>query len=304
MTRDNRASGNAMALPTFAIPEPTPFDQLLSLKGRRAIVTGGSRGIGEAIVLRLVQAGAAVVVMARGQEALRKVEEKVATFGGQAAGIQADASKMDDAQRVVDFAITRFGGIDILVNNAAVFPPRLSIEMTEEIWDQTVDTDLKGPLFLAKLAALKMIEAGHGGRIINLLSTEIFKPTGMLAPYGAAKAGLMAVTHSLAVELGPHGIQVDAVIPGATMTAERIAMMQSNATKAPFPDAPTDAPQTLAKQRELLQKGGLAEHLGNMPLGRTGYPDDLAEAVLFMASDLASYVNGTSLTVDGGQTLR
>ena len=255
-------------------------------------------------MLRLAQAGAAVVVTARGEEALRTVEEKVATFGGQAAGIKADASKMDDAQRVIDFAVSRFGGIDILVNNAAVFPPRLSVEMTEEIWNQTVDTDLKGPFFLAKLAAVKMIEAGHGGRIINLLSTEIFRPTGMLAPYGAAKAGLMAVTHSLAVELGPHGIQVNAVIPGATMTAERIAMMQNSATKAPFSDAPTDAPLTVAKQRELMQKGGLAEHLANMPLGRPGYPDDLAKAVLFMASDLASYVNGTSLTVDGGQTLR
>jgi NAD(P)-dependent dehydrogenase (short-subunit alcohol dehydrogenase family) len=274
------------------------------LKGRCAIVTGGTRGIGEAIVLRLAEAGASVVVTARGQEGLTKIEAKVAAKGGQAAGIQADASKMDDAQRVIDFAVNRFGSVDILVNNAAVFPPRLSIETTEAIWDETVDTDLKGPFFLAKLAALQMIKAGHGGRIINLLSTEIVRPTGMLAPYGAAKAGLMAVTHSLAVELGQHGILVNAVIPAATMTAERIAAMQASAMKGPFEAAATDAPQTLAKQRELLQKGGLAEHLGNMPLGRTGYPDDLAKAVLFMASDLASYVSGTSLTVDGAQTLR
>jgi NAD(P)-dependent dehydrogenase (short-subunit alcohol dehydrogenase family) len=104
-----------MAPPTFAIPEALPFDQLLSLKDRRAIVTGGSRGIGEAIVLRLAQAGAAVVVTARGQEALHKVEKAVAAFGGQAAGIQADASKLEDAQRVIDFAVSRFGGVDILV---------------------------------------------------------------------------------------------------------------------------------------------------------------------------------------------
>jgi NAD(P)-dependent dehydrogenase (short-subunit alcohol dehydrogenase family) len=88
------------------------------------------------------------------------------------------------------------------------------------------------------------------------------------------------------------------------MTAERIAAMQSNAMNAPFESAPTDAPQTLAKQRELLQKGGLAEHLSNMPLGRTGYPDDLAKAVLFLVSNMASYVSGTSLLVDGAQTLR
>jgi NAD(P)-dependent dehydrogenase (short-subunit alcohol dehydrogenase family) len=293
-----------MTAPTFAIPDPTPFDRLLSLKGRCAIVTGGTRGIGEAVVLRLAQAGASVVVTARGQEGLTKVEAAVAAQGGQAAGIQADAAKMEDAKRVVAFAVERFGGVDILVNNAAVFPPRLSIEMTEAIWDATVDTDLKGPFFLSKLAALEMIKAGKGGRIVNVLSTETIRPTGMLAPYGAAKAGLMAITHSMAVELGQYGIQVNAVVPGATMTAERIAMMQASAAKAPFESAPTDAPLTLAKQREMLQKGGLAEHLGNMPLGRTGYPDDLAKAVLFMASDMASYVSGTSLLVDGAQTLR
>jgi NAD(P)-dependent dehydrogenase (short-subunit alcohol dehydrogenase family) len=293
-----------MTVPTFAIPDPMPFDRLLSLKGRCAIVTGGTRGIGEAVVLRLAQAGAAVVVTARGKEGLTRVEAAVAAQGGQAAGIQADAAKMEDAQRVVSFAIDKFGSVDILVNNAAVFPPRLSIEMTEAIWDQTVDTDLKGPFFLSKLAALEMIKAGRGGRIVNVLSTEMVRPTGMLAPYGAAKAGLMAVTHSLAVELGQYGIVVNAVVPGATMTAERIAMMQASAAKAPFAAAPTDAPLTLAKQREMLQKGGLADHLGNMPLGRTGYPDDLAKAVLFMASDMASYVSGTSLTVDGAQTLR
>jgi NAD(P)-dependent dehydrogenase (short-subunit alcohol dehydrogenase family) len=278
-----------MPVPTFAIPEPVPFDQLLSLKGRCAIVTGGTRGIGEAIVLRLAEAGASVVVTARGQEGLTKIEAKVAAKGGQAAGIQADASKMDDAQRVIDFAVNRFGSVDILVNNAAVFPPRLSIEMTEAIWDETVDTDLKGPSFLAKLAALQMIKAGSGGRIINLLSTEIVRPTGMLAPYGAAKAGLMAITHSLAVELGQHGILVNAVIPGATMTAERIAAMQSSAMKGPFEAAPTDAPQTLAKQRELLQKGSLAEHLGNMPLGCTGYrqrPASDAKLAANLAPDL------------------
>lgn len=293
-----------MPMAAFAIPEPTAFDHLLSLKGRCAIVTGGTRGIGEAIVLRFAEAGASVVLTARGEEGLKKVQAKVAAKGGRAIGVQADAAKMEDGQRVVDTAVNTFGSIDVLVNNAAVFPPRLSIEMTEQIWDDTVDTDLKGPFFLSKLAALQMIKAGRGGRIVNVLSTETIRPTGMLAPYGAAKAGLMAITHSMAVELGQHGIYVNAVIPGATMTAERIAAMQSNAMKAPFAAAPEDAPLTLAKQRELLQKGGLAAHLSNMPLGRIGYPDDLAKAVLFMASDMASYVNGTSLLVDGGQTLR
>ena len=143
-----------MTAATFAIPDPVPFDGLLSLKGRCAVVTGGTRGIGEAIVMRLAEAGASVVVTARGQEGLTKVEAKVSALGGKAAGIQADAASTNDAQRVIDFAVSRLGSVDILVNNAAVFPPRLSIEMTEAVWDQTVDTDLKGPFFLAKLAAL------------------------------------------------------------------------------------------------------------------------------------------------------
>src|SRR5205823_6324668 len=123
------------------------------------------------------EAGASVVVTARGQEGLARVEAKVAAMGGQAAAIQADAGNASDAQRVIDFAVSRFGSVDILVNNAAVFPPRLSIEMTEAIWDQTVNKDLKGPFYLAKLAALRMIKAGRGGRIINMLSIEIFRPT-------------------------------------------------------------------------------------------------------------------------------
>jgi NAD(P)-dependent dehydrogenase (short-subunit alcohol dehydrogenase family) len=119
----------AATAPTFAIPDPVPFDRLLSLKGRCAVVTGGSRGIGEAILLRLAEAGASVIVTARGQEGLAKVEAKVAAMGGQAAGIPADAGSAEDAQRVIDFAVSRFGSVDILVNNAAVFPPRLSIKL-------------------------------------------------------------------------------------------------------------------------------------------------------------------------------
>jgi NAD(P)-dependent dehydrogenase (short-subunit alcohol dehydrogenase family) len=287
----------------FSIPKSTPFGELLSLKGRCAVVTGGTRGIGEAVVLRLAEAGASVVVAARGKDGLAKIEEKVAATGGKAVGVQADASKMEDAERLIDFAVQQFGTVDVLVNNAAVFPPRLAIEINDAIWNETVDTDLKGPFFLSKLAAIQMIKTGRGGRIVNVLSTEMIKPTGMLAAYGAAKAGLMAITQSMAVELGQHGILVNAVIPGATLTAERISAMQSSATKAPFDMVSADAPQTLAKQRELLQNGGLSGHLNNMPLGRTGFPDDLAKAVLFMASDLASYVSGTSLKVDGAQTL-
>ena len=164
----------------FSIPAPAPFDQLISLSGRVAVVTGGSRGIGEAIVGRLAQAGAAVVVTARGKEALDQIEAKIAATGSTAIGVQADAGSIEDARRVIDLAVSRFGRVDILVNNAAVFPGSLSIETSERLWDRTLDTDLKGAFFIAKFAALKMIEGGRGGRIINILSTEILRPTGFL----------------------------------------------------------------------------------------------------------------------------
>lgn len=289
----------------FAIPDPVPFDSLISLKGRCAVVTGGSRGIGEAVVLRLAEAGASVVITGRGREALEQTEAKVVAMGGQAVGVQADAASVEDAQRVIDLAVGRFGGVDILVNNAAVFPGSLSEEVTEALWDETVDTDLKGAFFAAKFAANEMIKAGRGGRIINVLSTEIFRPTGLLVAYGAAKAGLMAVTKSMAKELGEYGILVNAVIPGATLTAERIEAMQSG--QGPFQGqvVPPEAAKTQQMVHEALEKGNLRRMLSEtMPLGRPGYPDDIAKAVLFMASELARYVSGTSLTVDGAQTLR
>lgn len=288
----------------FSIPSPQPFDQLLSLKGRVAVVTGGTRGLGEAMVRRLAQAGASVVVTARGKSALDEIEAEVAAMGGTAVGVQADAGSLGDGQRVIDVAVSRFGKIDILVNNAAVFPGSLAIEISEKLWDQTLDTDLKGAFFLAKFAALEMIKAGHGGKIINILSTDFFHPTGFLAAYGAAKGGLLAVTKSMAKELAPYGIQVNAVIPGATMTQERIEAIRSGKVQGPFQAVPDDAPKTKEMQRKLFEQGNFAQMLAvRLPMQRPGWPDDLAKAVLFMASDMSSYVNGTSLLVDGAQTL-
>jgi NAD(P)-dependent dehydrogenase (short-subunit alcohol dehydrogenase family) len=288
----------------FSIPQPQPFDQLLALKGRVAIVTGGTRGLGEAMVKRLAQAGASVVVTARGKPALDQIEEEVGAMGGTAVGLQADAASLDDGKRVIDTTISRFGKVDILVNNAAVFPGSLSIEISEKLWDETVDTDLKGAFFLSKFAAVEMIKAGHGGKIINVLSTDFFRPTGFLAAYGAAKGGLLAVTKAMAKELSPYGIQVNAVIPGATMTQERIDAIKSGKVQGPFQAVPNDAPKTQEMQRKLFEHGNFAQTLaGRLPMHRPGWPDDLAKAVLFLASDLSSYVNGTSLLVDGAQSL-
>jgi NAD(P)-dependent dehydrogenase (short-subunit alcohol dehydrogenase family) len=256
------------------------------------------------MVRRLVEAGASVVVTARHRETLDQIEASMAAIGGTVVGVEADAASLADGQHVVKTALERFGRIDILVNNAAVFPGSLSIEISEQTWDTTVDTDLKGAFFLAKFVALEMIKAGRGGKIINILSTDFFHPTGFLAAYGAAKGGLLAITKAMAKELGQHGIQVNAVIPGATMTQERIDALTSGKSQGPFQTVPDDAPQTKALQSKLFEHGNFAQMLeARMPMHRPGWPDDLAKAVLFMASDMSSYVSGTSLLVDGAQTL-
>ncbi|MBT8341177.1 MAG: SDR family oxidoreductase [Desulfatitalea sp.] len=262
-------------------PDPEPIDHLLSLKGRHAVVTGGSRGLGEAIVMRLAEAGASVLLTGRDLKSVQRVETKVAEMGGTALGVQADVSRIEDSRKVIQQVLERFGHIDILVNNAAVFPGCESVDVTEELWDYTVDTDLKGAFFIAQFAARAMIAAGRGGRIINLLSIDAFRPTGALVAYDAAKAGLWAVTQSMAKELGPHRIRVNAVTPGSIPTLERLAGLSTM--------------QIDALMRHVVQR---------IPLGQLGYPDDIAKAVLFLASDMANHISGARLTVDGAQLLR
>ncbi len=288
---------------SISIPEPQPFDRLLSLKGQCAVVTGGSRGLGEAIVRRLAEAGAMVVLTGRGREALQRVESQVAATGGQALGVQADLGSLKDSQKVIDQAVERFGRVDILVNNAAVFPPSVFVEVSEETWDYTVDTDLKGAYFLAQFAAREMITAGRGGRIINLLSTDAFRPTGMLSTYGAAKLGLWSATQAMAKELAEHRILVNALTPGSIITEERIAKFNDGTFGVS--EVPEGAVKTREKLQAAVKTGAFAQMLTTMmPLGRPGYPDEIAKAVLFLASDMASYISGANLIVDGAQILR
>jgi NAD(P)-dependent dehydrogenase (short-subunit alcohol dehydrogenase family) len=286
-----------------SIPEPTPWDDLLSLHGKCAVVTGGSRGLGEAIVHRLTQAGAAVVFTGRGADALHRVEQQLSATGVTVVGVQADIGSLPDSQKVIDLAAARFGRVDILVNNAAIYTPSFALDTSEELFDNVVGADLKGAFFLAQYAAKAMIDAGGGGRIINLLSTDAFKPMGPLAAYASAKAGLWAATQNLAKELAAHQILVNAVTPGSTITEERLAMFRDGSfASAQVPDG---AAATRERLQAAVQSGGFAQMLTTMmPLGRPGWPDEIAKAVLFLASDLGSYVNGANIVVDGAQSLR
>jgi len=138
---------SAPALPT--IPQPTPWEDLLRLDGKCAVVTGGTRGLGEATVHRLAQAGAAVVFTGRGEEALQRVKDQLSAGGHTVVGVQADVASLDDSRRVIDLAVQRFGRVDILVNNAALYTPSLALDTSEELFDSVVGADLKGAFFLA-----------------------------------------------------------------------------------------------------------------------------------------------------------
>lgn len=292
---------NAPALPT--IPEPTPQADLLRLDGKCAVVTGGTRGLGEATVRRLAEAGTSVVFTGRGEQALRQLEQELSAAGRIAVGVQADVASLVDSRRVIDTAVQRFGRVDILVNNAALYTPSFALETSEELFDSVVGADLKGAFFLAQYAAQAMIDAGGGGRIINLLSTDAFKPMGPLAAYASAKAGLWAATQNLAKELAPHQILVNAVTPGSTITEERLAAFRDGTFASA--QVPAGATQTQQGLQAALDSGAFATMLTTMmPLGRPGWPDEIAKAVLFLASDLGSYVSGTNLMVDGAQHLR
>ena len=263
---------------------------LLDLSGGVAIVTGGAMGIGQGIAFRLAEAGASVVVADRDLEAAQRTVGLISERGGRASAVQVDVGTVDDAQRMVQQALDAFGQVDILVNNAGVFPFAPALEVTEALWDRVLNVNLRGAFFCAQAAARQMAQAGRGGRIINIASIDALHPTGALTHYDTSKGGMVMMTKSLAKELGPYGITVNAIAPGSIAT----------------PGAAAATASASAASTANLDDGGedlMAAFLARIPLGRVGQPDDIATAALFLASDAASYITGSLLVVDGGYLL-
>lgn len=258
-----------------------PISQLFDLKGKGAIVTGAGMGIGQAIALRLAEAGASVLVVDIKPEAAAETVRQIQARDGIAFAVTADAASPADAERVAQEAVSRFGRLDILVNNAGIFPFSPALQTTEALWDKVLDVNLKGVFFYTQAAAKRMVAAGQGGRIVNIASIDALHPTGNLVHYDASKGGVVMTTKALALEFGQYGITVNAIAPGAI-----------NTPGASASSAGVEISEDVLKQ-----------FLVRIPLGRQGAPDDIARAALFLASEASAYVTGSLLVVDGGYLL-
>lgn len=268
----------------MTIGSPTITD-LISLTGRTAIVTGGAMGIGRGIVERLAEAGASVVVADADLEAAETTVKELTEQGRSAMAMYADVGDPDDVHRLVADTIGWRGRVDILVNDAGIFPSMPVLDMGPDDFDRVIRTNLRGVFLCSREAALRMRSQDSGGRIINITSIDALHPSSVgLAHYDASKHGVWGFTKNLALELAPHGIWVNAIAPGAIATPG-VASMQSSVPGAPDPQATLEA------------------FLAHVPMGRVGAPDDIARAALFLASDLASYITGTQIVVDGGRLL-
>jgi NAD(P)-dependent dehydrogenase (short-subunit alcohol dehydrogenase family) len=244
---------------------------LFDLTGRVAVVTGGTRGLGLAMVCAFAAAGAEVVVVSRKPDACDEVVERLRVEGVKAAGCACHVGHWDELEPLVEGIYRDFGRIDVLVNNAGISPVygKLS-EVTEELFDKVIGVNLKGPFRLAALVGERMVADG-GGSIINVSSTGAVRPTRDIVPYAAAKAGVNAMTIGLAHAFGPT-VRVNAVMPGPFLTTI-----------------------SRAWDMDLFE-----ERARTFPLRRAGESNEIAGAALYLASDASSYTTGTILTVDGG----
>ncbi len=249
----------------------------MRLEGKVALITGGTTGIGSTTAELFAREGAAVAITGRNTERGEQVVETIVANGGEALFIRSDARFADQCRQAVDETLARFGKIDILFNNAGVLHPRTIPECTEEEWDETIDSSLKGAFLMSKYVLPSMIEQGSGS-IIHTSSGWGILGGDKAAAYCAAKGGLVVMAKAMAIDHGPDGIRVNCVCPGDVMTS----MLHDDAAKRGMT---WDDYTAGAKDR---------------PLGRVGTADEIADAVLFLASDESSFVTGESLVVDGG----
>ena len=244
----------------------------LGLNGHVAVVTGASRGLGEAAVRAMVAEGAQVVAAARSADALAALAEEL---GDAVAAVPCDMRDRAAVASLVDEAIDRFGRLDSVVNNAGIAPASKFVDQPDEVFDEVLAVNLAAPAALARRAARHWIDAGHPGSIINVASTSALKGKALLAAYSASKGGLLRLTEALAAEWARYGIRVNVIAPGAFETEAQAAVMAD--------------PDTLAAR------------LRKIPARRMGRPEEFGPLVCYLASEASEFVTGSCFVIDGGE---
>ena len=242
------------------------------LENRIAIVTGAGQGIGRAIALGMAREGAALVIADLNEANAGAVKREIERVGGKASALYTDISNEESVRGMIDHTLNEYGRVDILVNNAGIFPTSSLEEMAEEEWDRVIGTNLIGT-FLCSRAVVSHLLTQRSGRIISLTSGRAFQGARHGAHYAASKAGIIAFSKSLALELAPYGITVNVICPGITDTAQ---------------------PRGHQTEEQIYAQGQ------RIPLGRIGQPEDLAGPAIFLASDAAAFITGQTILANGG----
>jgi 3-oxoacyl-[acyl-carrier protein] reductase len=245
------------------------------LKNRVAIVTGAGQGIGRALALGLAREGAEVVIADINDENAASVKREIEGLGGTALAASTDVSNEDSVQTMVDKSLRQFGKLDILINNAGIFPVSSVEEMKEDDWDRVIGTNLVGAFLCSRAVAGKFLHQGSG-RIISMTSGRAFQGAKNAAHYASSKAGIIGFSKSLALELAPRQITVNVICPGITDTAQ--------------PRGHQSEEQIYAQAQKI-------------PLGRIGQPEDLVGTAVFLASDAAAFITGQTVIVNGGSIM-